>query len=182
MTENNKTHEAPRSEYYFGYGSNIHPCRLKAKDRAPFACFIGIVPLAGYILKFNKKSTDGSGKGNIVETGLTSDLVYGAVYAMTVADKERLSETENGYKEVPHKLSIGGVEYPCFTFVAEKLTADLQPYHWYREWIVLGAERVGFPADYIDAIKAKRSKPDPCDSRREKNEKRIKGIRQSNSA
>lgn len=180
---NDKTNETPDREYYFGYGSNIHPCRLKAENRAPSACFIGVARLAGYILKFNKESSDGSGKGNI-ETGLASDSVYGAVYAMTVDDKERLRDTEKGYEEVQKEILVRGVKYNCFTFEAEEENRidNLQPYHWYKELIVLGAEYAKFPTDYIDAIKAGCFKSDLCDSRRKKQENLIEKIRKFNSA
>ena len=181
MNDHNETNAKAEKCYYFGYGSNIHPYRLKEEDRAPSACFVGISKCTGYALMFNKESIDGSGKGNIVKTKLTSDWIYGAVYEIHTDDKKQLSKKEgSGYTEKSITVICQGEKYCCFTYEAKKQTDNLCPYHWYKEMIVLGAEYVEFPNEYIATIKAVESKPDPCTDSREKNEELISKMRDYN--
>ena len=178
MNDNNEINTRNKKLYYFGYGSNIHPCRLK--NRAPSARFIGIAQHVGYTLKFNKKSDDGSSKGNIVKS--ESYCIYGAVYAMTSANKKCLDKAEGpGYKEKPITVICKDKEYCCFTYEAVRQIDNLQPYDWYKCLIVLGAEYVKFPDRYIDTIKKIQSKPDPCNDRREKNKKLVAKIKHCTS-
>jgi hypothetical protein len=51
--------EILRVEYYFAYGSNMSPARLK--KRAPSSLAIGIAQLAKHALHFHKRSKDGVG-------------------------------------------------------------------------------------------------------------------------
>jgi hypothetical protein len=40
------------------------------------------------LFRFNKRSDDGSGKGNLVATGSQADLVWGVVFEIVDAERE----------------------------------------------------------------------------------------------
>lgn len=67
-------------EYYFAYGSNMSSVRLK--ERAPSSRAVGVAQLPEYVLKFHKRSKDGSGKCNALFTGVATDVVFGVVFEM----------------------------------------------------------------------------------------------------
>ena len=72
----------------FAYGSNMFTRKMRIP--APSARFIATGRIAGYVLRFNKKSDDGSGKGNIVETGNPTDEVWGVVFEISDAERAAL--------------------------------------------------------------------------------------------
>ncbi len=159
--------------YYLAYGSNLHPYRLT--QRVPSASLVGVAVLPGKRLTFHKQSRDGSAKCMFVETGLASDTLYGAVYAIEPREKSTLDEIEGvglGYEVRTIDVEIGNVGYESFTYAADKafIRPGLLPYDWYRELVLLGAQYHGLPADYIAAIAANGSVADPDENRaREKN-------------
>ena len=54
-----------------------------------------------------------------------------------------------------------------------------QPYHWYKDLVVLGAKYLKFPDSYISTIDSVESKEDPDKTRKAENDiliKRIKGL------
>lgn len=159
--------------YYLAYGSNLHPYRLT--QRIPSASLVGVAALPGKRLTFHKKSRDGSAKCMFVETGLDSDTLFGAVYAIDPGEKLTLDDIEGvglGYDVQTIDVEIGDAEFETFTYAADKayIRPDLLPYDWYRELVLLGAAYHGLPADYVAAIAAIGSVADPDESRvREKN-------------
>lgn len=84
----------------FAYGSNMNLNRLKA--RVPSASKVCNASISGYFFSFNKKSSDGSGKGNITHTNNAADTVWGVVFEIDETEKGMLDEAEglgNGYDE-----------------------------------------------------------------------------------
>jgi len=45
--------------------------------------------------------------------------------------------------------------------MADYLNAELQPYDWYLDLVVAGAEQNGLPQAYIDALRTTSSRGDP---------------------
>lgn len=78
--------------HYFAYGSNLHPVRLM--KRVPSAELVGVIKHSCHRLSFHKKSNDGSGKCNMLETGADSDHVYGAIYKLKPEHKKDLDKYE----------------------------------------------------------------------------------------
>ena len=149
--------------YYFAYGSNLHPVRLG--ERVPSASLLGAIQLNRYRLKFHKKSTDGSAKCNLVKTGNRVDAVYGALYALNAEHKQELDRYEGtgkGYRDCLINIHHQHTHYPCFTYFAEDshIENNLQPYHWYKNLVVLGARYLRFPEAYITRLEAVKSIPD----------------------
>ncbi len=136
---------------YAAYGSNLHPVRLG--QRVPSAELLGTALLPNLSLLFNKRSTDGSGKCNIVDSG---SGVYVAVYAMNKDEKATLDKYEGcgkGYDETKIEVPNFG---DCFTYLANETHIDneLLPYCWYKEFVLVGCRKLDFPSNYVAAVNA----------------------------
>lgn len=163
--------------YYFAYGSNMLEERFKSPDRAPSAKFITVANLSCYVLKFHKRSEDGSGKCNIVETGNPGDEIFGVVYQIGASEKEALDRMEVGafgYSDhVLEFMSPNGI-LTAHTYMAKKKFIDdsLRPYSWYRDIVLKGARQHLLPSDYIQQLEGIGTREDP-ESEREKRERQI---------
>lgn len=83
---------------YFAYGSNM--CTNRLKGRVPSCKFYDVGKLKGYILKFHKRSSDGSGKCNVIPSGNAKDEIIGVVFDIDEDEKGCLNEAEGqGYRE-----------------------------------------------------------------------------------
>src|SRR6185503_12243231 len=92
---------------YFAYGSNMSTTRLRRRARS--AVVVGRAYLEGYELRFNKRSEDGSGKANALETGRPSDRVEGLLFELTDLDLAELDRAEGrGYAR-----AVARVETPA---------------------------------------------------------------------
>ena len=163
--------------HYLAYGSNLHPRRLAT--RVPSARAIGVVEMPGYLLAFHKRSIDGSGKCLIYTEPGQRHKIYGVLYEFDAREKEALDKAEgkgSGYCEQLIQLPLNGETYTPYVYVAQSTHIDpsLVPYHWYKSLVLVGARYHGLPADYITAIEAALSKPDPDAKRKQKNENILK--------
>lgn len=171
--------QSPHPLYYLAYGSNLHPVRLR--DRIPSAAFIGPVEITGYRLVFQKRGQDGSGKCHLVRLENLSDKAYGAIYSMAEADKPLLDQHEgkgHGYFEGRLTVDYQGDAFQCFTYFADPayMAADLQPYHWYKNLVFLGARHLQFPDAYVQSIEMVESVEDPDEVRRKRHDRLIEEI------
>ena len=157
--------------HYFAYGSNLHPARLRA--RVPSAEVVEVAVLPDRALRFCKRSEDGSAKCTLVpELG---SRAFGAVYRIDEADKPLLDCIEGlgqGYDEAWQWLPLNDGVVRVFHYVAtdDYIDRSLQPYHWYKNLVLAGARRHGFPGPYLGTIEKIASIEDPDPSRRAKNE------------
>jgi gamma-glutamylcyclotransferase len=138
--------------HYLAYGSNLHPRRLQ--QRVPSAQLLDTIALPGWQLNFHKRGQDMSAKCNIIQTGKTADVVYGAIYEMLVSERHVLDKVEglnNGYC-LAH-LDIAG-QGTAFFYVAEKeyIDNDLLPFGWYKEFVIAGCQFHAFPDAYLAQI------------------------------
>lgn len=150
--------------YYFAYGSNLHPERLR--ERVPSSRALAVAELDGHLLRFHKRGRDGSGKCSILPSGRPRDRVFGVVYRMAAAELTDLDRAEGlgvGYLRVELTVRTDGTPRPVFSYRAqdEHTDAALAPFTWYRELVLTGARHHGLPADYIAAIEAIAALPDP---------------------
>jgi gamma-glutamylcyclotransferase len=138
---------------YFAYGSNMHSARMAA--RVASLCLLGAGHLKGHALRFDKRGMDGSAKCNIIRTGDVSDAVHGVVYAVTGQGRKRLDEAEGGYRAGEVNVQLQGDARLCFTYQAEPAWIDngLQPFDWYRSYVLDGAAQHGLPAFYLQMIR-----------------------------
>lgn len=151
--------------YYLAYGSNLPTLRMLERTSSN-VMLKGKFAWRGQRLNFSKRSIDGSGKCTAIATS-EDHVVWGAIYQMTAADKEKLRKAEAGYHEVSLRLPVDGELKLGFTFVADKDQIDdwLYPYTWYKRFVIAGAREHGFPPDYLAEIERVNARPDPDGAR-----------------
>jgi hypothetical protein len=151
---------------YAAYGSNLHPVRLTR--RVSSARWLGSARVPDLELRFHKRGKDGSGKCNIVAG---DGEVHVAVYEFETAEKWKLDGIEGlgrGYEEAALAVTGFGT---CFTYMAADthINEALEPFGWYKRLVLLGCEFNGFPAAYIERIRAIAHTVDPEQARRAEN-------------
>jgi hypothetical protein len=165
--------------HYLAYGSNLHPLRLL--ERVPSSRLLGRLELSGYRLAFHKLGQDGSGKCNIVSSGLEGDRVHAALFELQAEEKALLDGFEGeGYAVEEMALQWRGRTIRPFVYVAEEGWIDdaLLPYHWYRDIVGIGAGHLGLPEGYVDSILHQPSVEDPDEARRERHRQLIERMRE----
>lgn len=166
------------SLYYLAYGSNLHPRRLAA--RVPSSRPLGHVKLQDLELSFHKRSVDGSGKCTLCERkGVVS---HGFLYEFASDEKPLLDAVEGtkGYLQQQVKCSVNGVQYLAYLYVARSTHLDpsLVPYSWYKQLVIAGARYHNFPSEYLNALAAIPSLPDPDGERATSNENLVRDLSQ----
>ena len=107
-------------------------------------------------LCFHKRSNDGSVKCNAFKTAEPTDAVDRCVYEIPSNQKPALDRAEGlgfGYhEEIVHVLSPKGGEVVVCTYIADASFIDdsLQPYSWYQNFVLAGAEEHRLPAEYVE--------------------------------
>lgn len=108
----------------------------------------------GRRLEFHKRGQDASAKCNILQTGKTPDVVYGAIYEMNASERKILDQVEGvnkGYNLAHIEIAGQGT---AFFYVAEEQYIDdkLLPFNWYKELVIAGGQFHGFPETYLAQI------------------------------
>lgn len=157
--------------YYFAYGSNMAPQRLRA--RVPSAEPLQRALLPRHQLRFHKHSrVDGSAKCDACHTGDAGHNVHGMLYRMAAEDKSALDRAEglgHGYEIKQVTLLLAdATTFEAFTYYATDIDPQRLPYDWYLEHVLRGARYAGLPADYLDALARIESMNDPDAQRRER--------------
>jgi len=155
--------------YYLAYGSNLHPQRLSL--RVPNCRLVGTTILSGYRLTFNKRSTDGSSKCHLDFTGNPEHVAHAVVYEVPQNEIRTLDYAEglgSGYFKEQITVTINDEPFLSFVYLASQshITATLEPYHWYKGFVLAGAGRHQFPVEYVQQIAAVVSMPDHNGTRR----------------
>lgn len=96
------------------------------------------------------------------------------MYEFDAIEKPKLDRAEGlgyGYLEQQVKCQVGDTQYLCFTYIAsiDALRSDMQPYTWYRDLVIAGAEFQGFPSDYVEELKRLETLSDPNSDRASEN-------------
>ena len=158
--------------YYFAYGSNLHPERLRT--RAPSARVLGNARLRGYRLRFHKRGRDSSAKCDAWRTGQRTDLVHGVVYSIARSDGRALDLAEDlgrGYDREPVWVTLGVRRRIVFSYLTrpEAIDDDLRPLDWYLDYVLRGARHHGLPGRYLSRIARENAVQDPERARRRVN-------------
>ena len=156
---------------YFAYGSNMLTRRLR--KRTPSAVAIGAGFVEGYRLTFDKISSDGSGKCNIEPTTELGDRVYGVLFTIATDEADELDRAEGlgrGYRKSDLRTAGPTGEQYAVAYIADRTDPLLQPYDWYKQFVVLGAIEYELPASYVRWLQMTNAKPDPNAKRRAGNE------------
>lgn len=152
----------------FCYGSNMSSRRLRTEDRCPHAEFNCVAFARGYLFKFNKKSTlgGGSGKGNIIYTGNSEDVVWGVVFDVTSAEEAILDVAEglgNGYNKIDITVHANNFEKIVKTYISNEerfLDDEELPFDWYMDHCVRGAKEFNLPNEYVEFLNSFQFKTD----------------------
>ncbi|MBI4189054.1 MAG: gamma-glutamylcyclotransferase [Betaproteobacteria bacterium] len=156
----------------FAYGSNMLTARLR--ERVPSAVAIGTGRLLGHVLKWHKRSRDGSGKCDAEATGRIEDVVWGVLFELNAAEKPALDRAEglnNGYVERQVDIITDRGTVSAVAYIATATDPSLHPYHWYKAFVVAGAREHGLPQEYLQSLESAPSIPDPDSARAAQNER-----------
>jgi hypothetical protein len=149
---------------YFAYGSNM--CTKRLRQGVPSAAFDTKAVLHCHVLKFHKRSQDGSGKCNLSHTGNHADEVHGVVFDIDEEEKPALDDAEGrhkGYNQITINVHTDNGTIALFTYVADGDAIDdsLQPYTWYKNLVLFGAREYSLPESYVHAIELVPANQDP---------------------
>lgn len=158
---------------YFAYGSNMLLARIRG--RVPSARVWSVGKLLSHKLMWHKISADGSGKCDAYETGNDDDILYGVIFEISEQDKPSLDMPEGlgyGYDEkiVPVYSEKDQSTIEAVTYYATNIQDGLQPYHWYKNFVLEGAIENELPEEHIEHIRRMESKDDTDQKRTTLNE------------
>ena len=154
---------ANKSLYYFAYGSNLHPQRLRA--RVSSSRVLTRAKLRAYQLNFHKPGRDGSGKCNLRYTGNPHDIVEGAVFEMLASEQALLDKFEGvGINNERANVTVLTplTQRECFLYIGEQDYIDetILPYSWYKAFVVQGARINRLASDYVARLENVAEMPD----------------------
>ncbi len=159
----------PEHTVYFAYGSNMLTARLR--ERMSSCKALGIATLQGRVLRFHKRSVDGSGKCNALATD-GEDSVIGVLFSFDPAERANLDKAEgvgNGYERATVTvINSKGRRRKVLTYLAtpDYIDDSLKPYVWYKNLVVVGGTEHGLPPEYIaDHIQSVEAIEDPDEAR-----------------
>jgi gamma-glutamylcyclotransferase len=158
----------------FAYGSNMLTARLRG--RVLSATPVGIGRLSGHLLKWDKRSSDGSGKCDAEATGRKEDFVWGVLFELNSNEKAALDRAEGlgqGYEERQIEVISDRGPVQAFAYIATTKDPSLRPYDWYKALVVAGAREHGLPEEYVQLLDRIGSVQDPDRARAAKNAKLI---------
>jgi hypothetical protein len=121
--------------------------------RVPSARFETTGILRSHALTFDKRGTDGSGKGN-VRPASPSDAVHGVVYTIADAEMPDLDGFEGGYARRMTTIRIDGRPQTaaCYFAGGDATDPSLRPFDWYLALVVAGARQHGLPDAYCRTL------------------------------
>lgn len=140
--------------------------RLRARNRAPSAVFVGVAECKGRKLTFRKVSKDLSGKCDATLGLPDRDVVHGVVFDVPESEMRQLDKAEGrgaGYERVFVPVTLGGESVEVLAYIAQPNRVDdgLRPYRWYLDLVMAGAEQHGLPDEYRRQIAATIATIDP---------------------
>lgn len=155
---------------YFAYGSNTLVDRLV--ERVPSARPIGPAVLFHHRIMWHKLGTDGSGKCDIIESAETNSRVWGVLYEFDDKEMILLDRAESfgyGYEQKPVIVYVDERSHEAFAYYAIQTNPLLRPFHWYKDFVISGAEQNGLPLSYLNELNAVESIEDPNRNRGHRN-------------
>ena len=143
---------------YFAYGSNMLSARLRGRVQS--AGFSACGFLRDKRVLFNKRSRDGSGKANLVDS--PDAVAWGVIYEIADGDMPTLDRIEGGYDRCLVQICVpDGDPVEAVAYVSNNLTDDPTAYDWYKQYLLSGAREHNLPQDYIAELEQLPSRPDP---------------------
>jgi len=150
-----------RSVWYFAYGSNLLPDRLRA--RVPSAQPLSAACLPDHRLSYNKLGRDGSGKCTLLPAA--GAVVWGGLYRLPRRELRWLDRIEGpGYRRIRVRVRLPDGRWlsaVAYRARAAALKPGLQPWDWYQRFVLRGAAWFRLPAAYQRQLAAQSARPDP---------------------
>ena len=141
--ENNNTFN------YFAYASNLKKSNLEHSLGSKIDNFLD-GRLLDYGFRFNVKNADGKARANIIVS--ESEDVFGAIYEIENAVKEKLLASEPGYKLIEVNIETQTGYVPALTFISDEDAEGLYPAKDYLKSISEGAKEHKLPEEYLEFI------------------------------
>jgi hypothetical protein len=135
--------------YYFAYASNLKTSLLEERIGSKINHYVsGRLPDYGF--RFNRRNSDGSARGNILQS--ESEDVFGVIYQIEEKYRSKLLQSEPGYTLVilPVETEQGNLE--SFTFLSDSDDENIYPAKEYLQSIIQGAKEHKLPEEYTDFI------------------------------
>ena len=146
------------SPLYFAYGSNLKATRMR--ERLPAARSLFPAQLHGSRLAIDKRSSDGSGKANLVID--PSACVWGFLYKIDRDAWQVLDSFEPDYARAEVEVVLrDGRRVFAQTYRSAHTAPGLVAFDWYKRLIVEGALERELPPDYVEILSSLPSVPDP---------------------
>jgi len=146
-------------ELYFAYGSNLSSRRLG--QRVPGARALGAGELDAYRLIFNKPSSDGSGKANLVPA--PGAKAWGVVWSLPAKAWRLLDGFEPGYTRQPCRLrGVSGEWHSAQVYLWLPPGPEQRPFASYLEHLREGAREHRLPAEFLEQLNRVETRPDPA--------------------
>ena len=155
---------------YFAFGSNMLSARLRARVGEFPAGVAGEV--TGHQLRFHKRSVDGSAKCDAYHTEDPNDVLHGVVYHIDAAQQVLLDSFEGkGYSKLKIPVNVNGDRVAAYMYAADRdyVDPDLAPYHWYKQFVIAGANEFALPKHYVRTIAKVPAVTDPDSDRHRRN-------------
>ena len=164
----------------FAYGSNMLSARLRERKRCPSAKPLCVAELNGFMLRWHKRSKDGSGKCDIVSVSSPKAHVFGVLYRVAVSERCALDKAEGlgkGYAKICINVVCKGGPKTAEAYQATDIDQSRRPYSWYRALVVAGAREHRLPEEYISQLEAVATQEDPDRVRHDRNMRLIREVR-----
>jgi len=145
--------EALKPEFYFAYGSNLDERQML--DRCPDSRPVFRARLRGHRLDFTHFSASRwqGGTADIVPDD--DEAVWGLVYEMGDGDFAKLDRWEGGYERVSLIVEDDAGKRHEVTSYTVREKGSFPPHEVYLAKILSAAERLGFPSEYVAALRAR---------------------------
>jgi gamma-glutamylcyclotransferase len=144
----------------------------RIRKRCPSAAALGMAELHGHELPWHKRSRDGSGNCDVVQSSNGTAAVYGVLYEIFVVEKLALHKAEglgNGYAAKNAEVAFKDAPRMASIYHATVVDPSLKPYTWYKAFVVAGAKEHNLPGKYIDRLVATDAIEDPDRERHRRN-------------
>jgi hypothetical protein len=110
---------------------------------------------------FNKPSSDGSGKANLVPA--PGETAWGVIWSIPGEAWASLDRFEPGYTRAPCRVrDASGHWHAAQTYLFAQPGPEQLPFATYLAYLCEGAREHDLPADYIRGLRARPSRPDPA--------------------
>lgn len=159
---------------YFAYGSNMLTERLQSRCKSAKAQHVAYAD--NWELTFSKRSQDKSAKATI--SLATGSRVFGVIHDLDERELPKLDRLEGAGRGYARKddflVHIADSHEPLnvVTYISSPshIDTNLEPFDWYLSLVVAGARQHALPPEYVLALEATPSKPDPNADRQTRRE------------